>query len=205
MSHFSMAALAAVAVMFAAAPASAGDLGDGGYGQGSYGQKPYYSGQTDDEGRVYGRRDEQDYTGDEHAGVYNDDDDSDGDDGDEGDDDGDDQGGDNGDYREQRYEKHSYRHEGSVKDGYAPVPPAAVYSHRNRGGACVPGWRVKQRLTGEGWTNFHLKTYGRGVAIIRATRAHTGRPFVLKIDGCTGETLSSWPHGAHDRRFSSRY
>ena len=171
-------------------------------GSGAYGHKPYYSGEGEYEGRTYGRRDDDEYLGEDHARVYNDDDD---DDDQEGDDDADDDGGDDGQYREHRYEKHSYRYEGSVKDGYAPVPPAAVYSDRQRGGACVPGWRVKQRLTGEGWTNFKLNTYGRGVAIIRATRAHTGRQFVLKVDGCTGETLASKPQGLHDRRYSSRY
>ena len=211
MSQFSLVALSAAAALLAAASSvSAGDLGDGGYGPRVYGQQPYYSGQGEDPGSNYSNRGDDDDDNanddDDHASTRdedNDDDDAD------NDNDNDDDSNNTGEHHPER---HSYRHEGSVREGYPPVPSANVYSHRDRAGACVPGWRVKQRLTGEGWSNFHLNNYGRGVAVIRATRVHTGRPFVLRIDGCTGNTLSSVPAGQRqlsdggydERRHSSR-
>lgn len=202
MPRFRLATLAAAALLQATPLALAGELGDGGYGGHVYGQQqPYYSGEDNDGGQDYGRRGEA---------------------GDDGEDDEDrydnngaqghaqygrggapyDQRGapydDGSEYEERRTQRHSYQ--GSTKDGYVPRHEADV--DRPHRGACVPGWRVKQRLIAEGWSNFHLNTYGRGVAVVRATRVHTGRPFVLRIDACTGQTLSSIP--ADRRRYSSR-
>ncbi len=187
-------AMAVSAVLVASVPsAQAGDLGDGGYGARSYGShRPYFSGQPDfngqdDGGDRYSQR--QDYGASSDDG----DDDDDGINGQDGDQDGD-QSGDNDD-GDDRQEHHAYRHEGSTKDDDYRAPP-----HR---AGCVPGWKVKQRLIGEGWSNFKLSTYGRGEAIVRATRVHTGRRFELRLDGCTGQTLSSYPLDGN-RRYSFR-
>ena len=188
MLKLSISILAAAAGVLATAPMTlAGDLGDGGYGARTYGQhRPYYSGQDSYADRNGYRQDNDDDDDDQAYGKDNDDDDDDN----TGNDDEDRRDGD-----------HAYRHNGSVKDGdYEPAPHAGIV--RPYRGNCVPGWRVKQRLVGEGWSHFRLNTYGRGVAVVRATRVHTGRPFVLRIDGCTGETLSSTPAGL--RRYSSR-
>jgi hypothetical protein len=182
MFKISFAALTATAALLASAPgALAGDLGDGGYGSHRYGEhRPYYSGQ--DNGR-------QDY---DHSDDQSDDDDDDDTDhaGNRNDDDDDDNGG-NDDFEDQ----HAYQRDGSTKDG-------GDEDRHGRAG-CVPGWKVKQRLIGEGWSHFKLSTYGRGEAIIRATRVHTGRKFELRLDGCTGQTLSSYPLD-RGRRYSSR-
>ena len=180
-----------------------------GYAPRAYGDhRPYDSGNDDEADQNYGRHQDAD------DGDNDDDDDdradnrpndgSDYDDGAENDDrdDGDRRYRD-GDRDDPRFE-HRY---GSTKDddpprgydsaprAYYDAPRAYNDAPRLHRGICVPGWRVKQRLIGEGWSHFHLNAYGRGVAVVRAMRVHTGRPFVLRIDGCTGATLSSVPAG----------
>lgn len=70
--------------------------------------------------------------------------------------------------------------------------------------ACVDGGRVRQRLMSDGWTRFKLAKYGEGVAVIRAERRHSGRPFLLKIDGCSGRLISARPiYGRHWSGYNS--
>ena len=195
MSMFKLAVLTASAALLAAAPSAlAGDLGDGGFGPRAYGMhRPYMSGQDaypDQYGRDREYNNYNDYSDDNANRSDNDDDDDDNWAGNDSDD------SDDGSYEEHHAYRHEYRHHGSTKDDDDP-------RIGNRAG-CIPGWRVKQRLIGEGWSNFELSTYGHGEAIIRATRSHSGREFELRLDGCTGETLSSYPL---DRgpRYSQRY
>ena len=193
----SVPVMAALAALIGTAPtAFAGDLGDGGYGARAYGRsQPYYSGQDDYADRN-GQDDDDDNDDGDHAyNRHNSDDDDDDDNIIENDDDHD-------EARCRRRDHHhtnAYRYNGSTKDdGYAPQA-SIVRPHR---GGCVQGWQVKQRLIGEGWSSFRLNNFGQGIAVVRATRVATGRPFELRIDGCTGETLSSRP--ADYSRYSYR-
>ncbi len=191
MSHFTLAAVAAaVALLGAGSSVRAGDLGDGGYGQ----PRPYYSGQYDHQDNSYNR----------HADVDDDDDDDDYEDTAEG----------SADYEFEHYaERYIERgpvHRGSTKDDYVPAPRARGPIVRPHRAGCVAGWQVKKSLINDGWGQFRLKNFGQGVAVVRAKRVEDGRPFVLKIDGCTGEVLSSMPvdgrrwEGREQRRFSYR-
>jgi hypothetical protein len=192
MAKISTGVLAATVVLWVSMPSAlAGDLGDGGYGARGYGQhRPYLSGESEYADPDYGRHDADD------NGDSDDDDDDDDDNrsysrSDDDDDDDDDR-------RAHRHGDHRRCHHRSSEQDYAPAPRAGIVRpHRT---ACLPGWQVKKRLIAQGWTDFHLKTYGPNVAVIAATRAHTGRAFILRVDGCTGETLSSVPSG--NRHFS---
>lgn len=201
MSKISLAALAATAVLLAAMPSAlAGDLGDGGYGTRAYGDhQSYYSGENEYADPNYGRRDGDD-------DVNSNDDDNDDDNYNENDnrsysrsgDDDDDSDDGNSIYSEHQHGNHRHCHHGSSDQGYAPAPRAGIVRPYRAG--CLPGWQVKKRLIAQGWSDFQLKTFGQSVAVIRATRAYTGRTFILRVDGCTGETLSSVPAG--NRHFS---
>lgn len=209
MMKFSLAVLTTTAaVVLSAMPggipsARAGDLGDGGYGAAPYGHhQPYYSGQDDDhdDGRNSGRYGRSERNDDDGGGDDDDDRRSYSHSGDDNDDNGDYDNGDNdnGDYDDQgdldqRSDNFAPRRYGSTKDGYEPEPRAGIVRPHRAG--CVPGWKVKRRLIGGGWADFQLNNYGQGVAVIRARRVHTGRGFILKVDGCTGEVLSSVPLG----------
>ena len=197
------AALAASAVLLVTIPAFAADLeGDTSRGH-SYGQTygghpaPYRSGEA-----------AQAYNDDDNGNGYNDgsedtygdrpDDQSSGNDDDDDNAAGDEDRRDGAENRDDGREHHSYKDDNGGDDQYG-----GARAH------CVPGWRVKQRLIGEGWGGFKLADRGHGIASICATRVQTGRRFVLRIDGCSGRTLSSTPEflrPMQPRRWSeSRY
>ena len=169
---FSLAAVVAAAFSLTT-PALAGDLGDGGY---RYGGRPYLS--SDDEGSdrysYRGQRDDDDDRGD---------DDDDARDNSANDDDDDDDG--------RRYANRDHRQHRDYRE--PPRDRGYGEPRHHKSGRCQPGWRVKQRLQADGWTRFRLASFGEGVAVIRAERRHSGRPFLLKIDGCDGRTISARP------------
>jgi hypothetical protein len=185
---FSRAAVSLAALMVAAVgvtgTASAADFGDGSADYEppySSGKRPYLSGEDHGDRERYA-----------HRGSRHDDDDDDYvDDDDDYDDD------DDGHVRRQA--DRGPRHEPHVNR--PPVQHAR----------CAPGWRVKQRLQSDGWTRFRLANFGDGVAVIRAERHHSGRPFLLKIDRCSGTILSSrpvygrdWSGYSEDVRYSAK-
>lgn len=179
MSRFAIAALSSAIILISNAPfAAAGDLGDGGYGERLGRHRPYMSGETYDP--AYGRNDDADDEDDRNDDRYSRRDDGDDDDNDD-------------DYAGTGVEEYDFHHYGSLKDDDDGGPRGHGVIVRPHREGCVQGWQVKRRLIGEGWRGFRLSTYGNGVAVIRAVRVHTGRPFILTVDGCTGETVSSVP------------
>lgn len=100
---------------------------------------------------------------------------------------------------------------GSVKDGYpVPMPPpdddyADAPPPAKRYGAspprhlppkrfaCLESWEIERTLARDGWTRIHALSTRRGVTRIRARRYDSGRPFVLRVDRCSGELISARP------------
>lgn len=154
--------------------AFAADLSDGRDGYFGH-RQPYFSGQSDDRADPSNdRADDDDDDGPRYSGRWRNRDDG------QDDDDDDDVAN-----RDDRPDHYNSRDQYRDRRGYNQDEP--------RHSRCLPGHRVKQNLENEGWTRFHLASFGEGVAVIRAERRGTGRPFLLKIDGCNGRTISARP------------
>lgn len=183
--------LAVLAALTPACPASAADLGE------DYGASPY------DDPR--------------YAGIYRhppprysrDDDDDDNDDDDDDDDDRrqarSDHAGDDDD-RDDRYDRDErddrYGSAGprpypyDRRDPYlAPMPRPPRFSEYGRDGApaCLPSWRIKRNLRTAGWRHFRDVSLRGTTAWVEATRARSGRTFILGVDHCTGVIVSKRP------------
>lgn len=189
-----LSALAAAALMAAASPAArAGDLGDGSYDAPAYGNhRPYYSGQDtyayagdtgddDDDDDAY---DDEDYNGNDNDNDYRNRDDDDDDD------------RNRADY-DRRFDRSSPGY--SSRDGEVAPPPHRDADRRG----CVSGDQVKRRLIARGWSRFQLSGHNQTMAVVRAVRVRTGRAYELRLDGCTGRTLSARP--LEPRRLNRRY
>ena len=195
---------AAAAAFLVSSAVQAADFG----GRENYadGSRPYLSGDEDrsgdqepydgnryDDGNA-GEPSDQYSHRDRDQGVYDldddrGDDDDDFDRGDNDDEDGRDDDRNAYDNRRGSYDDDRY---GDRRDGARSNFRSEHSEHRGR---CLPGWQVKHRLEAEGWTRFRLAEFGEGVATLRAYRRQTNRPFLLKIDGCDGRTISSRPAG----------
>jgi hypothetical protein len=85
-------------------------------------------------------------------------------------------------------------------DRYSAVPPPRTYSHAPPRYApppatktCVRSEQVRERLTGEGWRDFHDgKPASEGFVTMRARRAN-GRLFELTLHRCSGEVVEARP------------
>jgi hypothetical protein len=94
----------------------------------------------------------------------------------------------------------SYSDDDDDDDRYDRRPPARKYSYAPPkytapppGRACVRSEQVRDRLTSEGWRDFHDgKPVSDGLVMLRARRP-SGRLFELTLHRCTGETLEARP------------
>jgi hypothetical protein len=93
-------------------------------------------------------------------------------------------------------------------DRFQGPPPASKYSHvpppkyaapppkfgaPPPGKACVRSEQVRERLTGQGWRDFHDgQTVGQSLVTLRA-RQPNGRLFELTLHRCTGELVEARP------------
>jgi hypothetical protein len=153
----------------------AADLGDDRYGASPYDDPRYADIYRHPSPRRFGTVDE--------------DDDEDGDDGDDGDD---------GGYRDNRYsyDNNDNDHWRRSRDHYlAPMPHAPRFADQDLGypDRCAPTWRVKNRLRNEGWRDFRDLSLNGNIAVMRAERRENGRPFILRLDRCSGHILSARP------------
>jgi hypothetical protein len=65
-----------------------------------------------------------------------------------------------------------------VPPGYAPAPPPR--------GACVRSEQVRERLTSEGWRDFHDGKAASPTLVTMRARRPNGRLFELQLDRCSG-------------------
>jgi hypothetical protein len=85
-------------------------------------------------------------------------------------------------------------------DRYDGRPPAQKYSYAPpkyaappRANTCVRSEEVRDRLTGQGWRDFHDgKPVSEGLVTLRARRP-SGRLFELTLHRCSGEILEARP------------
>lgn len=95
---------------------------------------------------------------------------------------------------------------GSIKDGYPvpmpppddhaaapPPPPRASRPRRVERVACLESWEIERRLEHHGWADIRAVATRRGVTRIRARRIDTGRPFLLRVDRCSGDLITARP------------
>lgn len=87
-----------------------------------------------------------------------------------------------------------------------PDPRYAEPRHGRHNGDCVPRELIRDRLSADGWRDFHDVTIDGDVAILSARRP-SGRLFELEIHRCSGEIVEARPQRSHAygrRRFPSR-
>lgn len=78
------------------------------------------------------------------------------------------------------------------RPGYGP-PPASKYAGPPPGKSCVRSEHVRDRLTSEGWRDFHDgKPIDDGLVTLRARRPN-GRLFELTLHRCSGEVVEARP------------
>jgi hypothetical protein len=78
------------------------------------------------------------------------------------------------------------------RPGYGP-PPASKYAGPPPGKSCVRSEHVRDRLTSEGWRDFHDgKPINDGLVTLRARRPN-GRLFELTLHRCSGEVVEARP------------
>jgi hypothetical protein len=78
--------------------------------------------------------------------------------------------------------------------------------------ACAPRWQIRNRLQARGWSNFERLAVRPRVVVLRAERPD-GRPYVLKLDRCSGHILAERParfrgygfYGPGPRRYGWAY
>jgi hypothetical protein len=114
-------------------------------------------------------------------------------------------------YDDPRYPKApppSYYDDDDDDDRFQGPPPAKKYSHvpppkyaapppkfggPPAGKTCVRSEHVRERLTGQGWRDFHDgQTLGQSLVTLRARRPN-GRLFELTLHRCTGEVVEARP------------
>ena len=77
--------------------------------------------------------------------------------------------------------------------GYGAPPPPSKYAGPPPGKSCVRSEHVRDRLTREGWGDFHDgKPLNDGLVTLRARRPN-GRLFELTLHRCSGELLEARP------------
>jgi len=119
-------------------------------------------------------------------------------------------------YDEERYAEPRDAYRGSTKDGgyLEPLERAPRFSEDryDRADACAPRWQIRNRLQARGWSNFERLAVRPRVVVLRAER-FDGRPFVLKLDRCSGHILAERParfrgygfYGPGPRRYGYAY
>jgi len=76
---------------------------------------------------------------------------------------------------------------------YGAPPPPSKYAAPPPGKSCVRSEHVRDRLSGEGWRDFHDgKPVNDGLVTLRARRPN-GRLFELTLHRCSGELLEARP------------
>jgi hypothetical protein len=76
---------------------------------------------------------------------------------------------------------------------YGAPPPPSKYAAPPPGRSCVRSEHVRDRLTGEGWRDFHDgKPVNDGLVTLRARRPN-GRLFELTLHRCSGELIEARP------------
>jgi hypothetical protein len=76
---------------------------------------------------------------------------------------------------------------------YAAPPPPSKYAGSPPGRSCVRSEHVRDRLTSEGWADFHDgKPVNDGLVTLRARRSN-GRLFELTLHRCSGELVEVRP------------
>lgn len=68
-------------------------------------------------------------------------------------------------------------------------PQRSVRRYRD----CTPRTFVHEELRADGWRDFHDPRLRGSYVLVDARRAHSGRPFLLTIDRCSGDVIAAEP------------
>ncbi len=98
---------------------------------------------------------------------------------------------------------------GSIKDGYpVPMPPPRYGDRgppeRAERYACLDRWQIKRRLRHDGWAGIWPMGGDGAIVQVRARRIESGRPFLLRVDRCSGEVVAARPEYLRSFAFSER-
>lgn len=100
------------------------------------------------------------------------------------------------DHYEERYERRDRHDDDDRYDRYdrkgylRPFDRGPRHAGRHYG--CVPRHAIRERLSGDGWHDFHDLELSGGIAYVKARRPG-GRQFDLKVDRCTGDIVDARP------------
>ena len=89
-----------------------------------------------------------------------------------------------------------------------PPPPPPRYAERFDNPGCLPRWRIRERLHGQGWVDVHPVSRDGGIVTLEARREDTGRRFFIEIDRCSGAIVDERPvrrQFGMDRRWRGPY
>lgn len=87
-----------------------------------------------------------------------------------------------------------YPRHGAYKDYWGDRESDERYSDRHDR-RCAPRHVVRERLERDGWADFKNADPRGGIVVVEARRRHSGRPFQLRIDRCSGEVVRADPVG----------
>lgn len=82
----------------------------------------------------------------------------------------------------------------SYKDYWGDEESEERYSDRYDR-RCAPRHVVRNRLERDGWVDFNNADPRGPIVVVEARRRHSGRPFQLRIDRCSGEIVRADPIG----------
>lgn len=83
---------------------------------------------------------------------------------------------------------------GAYKDYWGDQESEERYSDRYDR-RCAPRHVVRNRLERDGWVDFNHADPRGPIVVVEARRRHSGRPFQLRIDRCSGEIVRADPIG----------
>ena len=83
---------------------------------------------------------------------------------------------------------------GAYKDYWGDQEREERYSDRDDR-RCAPRHVVRDRLERDGWVDFDHADPRGPIVVVEARRKHSGRPFQLRIDRCSGEVVRADPIG----------